>query len=247
LKLISSFNYKPYNHTNRKKTIIIMQRFNFLIAFFIYFFISSGFWVSAQIESDLDYDAIAAPPEEKIIQEWAVPVGTYDNFNTFKSKIANEAIKYTVRQRREFWGYSYQLLIEGTKKRENKAYAYSDGEAIYLNARNFRAGNYFVRIESYGKYHFFRSWVQRSGFNIGLGVGVGVGPMGVGNGNNGALQGLVLNTENGEIIILTPKKMKMLLSSQPELLKAYSGEKNRRQLDIIESYIVALNNATANR
>ncbi len=199
--------------------------------------------VKAQIESDMDYGEIVSPNPEKTNTTGALPVGIYTNFNQLKTLNAQNNTQYTLRQRKEFWGYTYQLMIGDTKKKENKVYAYSNGENIYLNARNFRGGNYFVRIEHYGKYNFFRAWMNRRG--LGIGLGVGIGPVGVGNNNAGELTALVLNTENGEVIRLAPKKMKILLSAQPELLKAYSQEKNRGQISVMEHYILLLNEASA--
>lgn len=202
-----------------------------------------SFFVKAQIESDLDYGEIVQSNPQKTNMEENSAIGTYANFNQLKAQKAQNGLQYTLRQRKEFWGYTYQLMKGDTKKRENKVYAYYNGEDLYLNARNFRGGNYYVKVEHYGKYNFFKAWMSRRG--LGIGIGVGIGPVGVGNNNSGELSAMVMNTENGEFIRLNPKKMKMLLSAQPELLKAYSQEKNKRQLAVMEHYIIALNKALA--
>lgn len=192
-------------------------------------------FLSAQIESDLEYEDFEQPLENTNTSD-AIPTGMYVNFNQLKNKTPLNAANYTVRQRREFWGYSYLLFLENTKKRENKAFAYSDGTNLFINARNFRAGNYFVRVEHYGRYNFFKAFMMRRG----LGIGIGVGPVMVGN-NGGQIYAMVLDMNNGEIIRLTPKKMKMLLSNYPELLRGYEQERQRNQPDVMGAYIIALN------
>ncbi len=205
------------------------------------FFISIGIllllptFLLAQVESDIDYEDYTKPLEN-IDASYATPTGIYANFNQLKNKTPLNAANYTVRQRREFWGYSYLIFLENSKKRENKAFAYSDGTYLFVNARNFNAGNYFVRVEHYGRYNFFKAWMMRRG----MGIGIGVGPVMVGN-NGGQLYAMVLDMTNGEIIRLTPKKMKMLLNNHPELLKSYEKEKQRNQPDVMGAYIVALN------
>ncbi len=189
----------------------------------------------AQIESDLEYEDFT-PPLENALGGDAIPKGMYVNFNQLKNKTPLNMPNYTVRQRREFWGYSYLIFLENTKKRENKAFAYSDGTNLFINARNFRAGNYFVKVAHYGRFNFFKAWMMRRG----MGVGIGIGPVVVGN-NGGQLYAMVLDMHNGEIIRLTPRKMKMLLNSYPELLRSYEKEKQRNQPGVIEAYIVALN------
>ncbi len=184
----------------------------------------------AQIESDVVYGG----GEERPSLTNSLPQrGIYQSFQDLKKN--NPSIQQPFQeQSRSGRVITYRIRYEANNKREKNAYGFSDGQSIYVNARNYGGGNYYVKSETRGRFLFFR---DEGGSGIGLGGGIGIGPVAIGTGSGNRIRAYVLDMKNGTIERLNAKQMKIILSSDSALLRDFEEEKQKNNPAVLFKYI----------
>lgn len=202
----------------------------------------SPLFIRAQIETSPSYggDPNKTQPE-KVIQPTQLNKGIYMSFSDLKyNQPSNQRpFEYKV-SNRNFSIPSYQLrYTDEKKKKEKKAFGFSDGKLLFINANTYGNGNYYTMIEEIGRFLFFR---DAGGGGIGLGGGIALGPVAIGTGGGNRIRAYILDIESGETTTLNAKKMKVLLSRFPNLSQAFEKEKQRNNPEQLKKYIQLLNN-----
>ena len=108
----------------------------------------------------------------------------------------------------------------------------SDGSDLYINSAHYGNQNYLVKAKFYGKYIYFEDNYNNMSSNIWIG----------GFSNLIASQfsrPFVLDTESGNIIVLSNKNIDMLCSKYPEQAKVY--EASEKNLIDVANFITAIN------
>ncbi len=200
-------------------------------------FLSLSFLTQAQISPNVEYGDDNQSP--KSLSPNSLPgKGVYQDFKEFQSQQPSGSQTFTLDSQN---GRVLRFLIrdQASNKKIKKAYGFSDGQSQYISARQYGNGNYYVRVETQGRYAFFRD----EGGSGGLGIGIGFGPVAVGTGNGNVIQSYILDRKNGVIEPLRPKLMKAILTSEPQLLRAYEEEKVKRDPNTLLKYITQYNAA----
>ena len=194
----------------------------------------SGFQLKAQIETDVAYGADNNQPKD-LFKTTVLQKGIYHNFNELK-KNDPTGLKDFQSKSRSGIVPTYEIRGGAKNKKIKKAYGFSDGQSVFINANNYGRGNYYVRVELIGPYLFFRD--QGGGSGIGLGGAIAVGPVAIGTGGGGNnVRPFVLDMNTGVITQLKPKTLRAILAKDKELLRAYEGEKQRNNIQTIYEYI----------
>lgn len=108
----------------------------------------------------------------------------------------------------------------GRKKIDKGLFAFSNGEAIYLNALYYGRGeNYFVKSKTRGRYllftdHFAGNFVE---FSFGL----------IGSAIAQKEQGIILDTQTGVITILNKRNIQTILKGFPNILEPFLDSKKK--------------------
>lgn len=203
-----------------------MKYILFCIVLFLYFPALS------QITPQVEYGAI----EESDILDAPQPKrGIYQNFQELKSNSPSitEGFKESSRS-----GAIMTYQIRQGKKKVKKAYGFSDGQSVYINARNYNGGTYYVKLEILGRYSLFR---EQGGSGIGIGGAIGIGPVAIGSGGGNRIRPYILDMQNGIIELLDRKQMQLILAKDRELSQAYANEKRRTSFAVMAKYIQAFN------
>lgn len=107
----------------------------------------------------------------------------------------------------------------------------SDGTHLYINASTYCDKNYFIRAKHTGRYIYFEDHFSNKGATLTFGL--------IGAALTNKLRGMVLDTANGEISLLTEFHLLFLLKDYPEIKKTY--EKSTREPRVREGILLSLN------
>lgn len=192
----------------------------------------------AQINTNIEYGEQPQQNKKDILTAAVPQRGIYKSFQELRQNAPSGGENFEVKLNRGYVS-SYQIKYTEVKKKEKKAYGFSDGQYIYINARNYGNRNYYVRIQEKGSYCFFVDEMQSGGLSIG--GGVAIGPVSIGSGGGTRAKALTLDLKTGAIEVLNKKRMKTLLRKTPKLLNAYATEKQKNNLEVLRDYIVKFN------
>ncbi|MCB9175022.1 MAG: hypothetical protein H6589_10475 [Flavobacteriales bacterium] len=203
-------------------------------------------WENAQeiliddIHHKLVYDYKSVPPK-----------GAYLNFQSMLRRTPIDSNELQIRQyNASKKNPIYAIKSNNTDLPKNVQFA-SDGENIYLHISKYE----FAKSTVIGKYIYFQGKfppttnpeidaAAAAGFVVagvitGILTGVVFLPAGGGSGNNAPINGLVLDTETGQLKGLTDYNLVNYTKPYPEILKEYRSSK--RNLEAKENVIKQLN------
>ncbi len=178
------------------------------------------------------------------------PKGAYISFNQMAKKTPLDSISFDIIQANK--SKKYEVYSITTKKKINiePVHFVSDGESIYLRVNRSQ----FIKSKSYGKYIYFEGRVTTTvkhenaarAFGAGLAFGLGGIAGGVifslatgATSNNSTLKGVVLETETGNLKMVTDMYLHRITTPFPLMLKEY--RKSKRKLTDKEKVITQLN------
>lgn len=170
--------------------------------------------------------------------------GIYLDFNEFVNNTPSIHSEFELKPRskgKQFWGggSDYALVLKDSdpnKKKEKKFWGVSTGDSVYVNVANYQATKGYIKFQALGRYCFTKG--QTSGS-----LQDPVGPAVMGGIVGGVVAsipreaGFILNINNGNFYMLHPDIMMKILSKDAELLNAYGSEKEKKDADVMLTYI----------
>ena len=140
------------------------------------------------------------------------------------------------------------MLYDSRKKnkRIKNAYAFSDGEHIYINSAMYQShGDYYLKVLDMGRLIYTRDPImnQASGFGTGAIVGGAIGGVIGYLSANKESRGLIIFYEDeGVPFVLNKRTMtSILLNHDPELYELYKQEKDLQDEAVMEKYVLLFN------
>ena len=173
------------------------------------------------------------------------PKGAYISFNQMAKKTPLDSINFEIKRAnrsKKFAVYSIE-----TKKRINiePVQFVSDGKNIYMRINQSQ----FIKSRNYGKYIYFEGKVSAAfstggrvatAFAVGLVGGlVGATIFAVASNNDAKVKGVVLETETGNLKIITDMYLYRITKEFPGMLTEY--RKSKRRITDKEKVIINLN------
>ena len=129
-------------------------------------------------------------------------------------------------------GLRYKIKDKTTRYEAGNIPFISDGIHFYINASVYCDNNYFVRAKQTGRYIYIEDSYSDKGATLAYGL--------IGAALSNKLRGMVLDTANGEISLLTEYHLLFLLKDYPDIKKSY--EKSKREHREREGALLSLNN-----
>lgn len=195
---------------------------------------------------------------QNIAKDSILKIGFYKNIHELIDNTPSSAFNYEITEKKTSTGFLgdkitlYNLSVEkDSAKIIGDIFSFSDGQYIYLKTvrtgafSNFKSNRFsdksnFIKVINVGVYSFFYDlknvhtyMPMYGGGAIGTGISVGISP------SNKSYLPHILNSKTREIIALNTKQMKKLLADDPDLLKEFNADKNRKKN--FEKYIVEYN------
>lgn len=203
-----------------------------LIFFTAFFLIQISFTLKAQLPST-QFGQDNVNPSKEISEENLPSRGIYQSFTELRDNKPGMTDEFTIRTKNNSGLQVFEIRDKAKNKKIKRVYGFSDGQALYIHARNYTNGNYFTRLQNRGKYMYFEDW---GGSGVGIGIGIGIGPVGVGTGGRQRLKAYFLDALSGQIETLNRNRLRLLLAQTPDLLQSYEKEKNRKDIATIKRY-----------
>lgn len=129
----------------------------------------------------------------------------------------------------------YRYVPTKSLEREKRSVMYiSDGIDIYMHASRYSYDSYFIKAEAYGKFLYFEDHLSNV---AGLAEASPVTAL-----LTTAKRGIILDTTNGKIAVLTNNFLRELLADNPKIYNAYleseqkTEDKKRAILELNETY-----------
>jgi hypothetical protein len=187
------------------------------------------------------------------------PTGAYMSFEEIKQKSPGRLVELEVERRtngdiKMNGGNDYKLLKSDKSISKNtikkEYYAYSDGDSLYINGIHYKIQTWYASVLSDGKFLVIKGGIsmvpkiQKEQLDNKEQLGFMLGPLG------GAIQGAklamlrfiyVIDKETNQITTVSSKKLKELLSSNPELLEQYEAEEEKNDQKVFVKYLKLLN------
>ena len=170
-------------------------------------------------------------PLANFIFEQIPPRGLYKTFNQLARQKPIPDQDFNLRQvsgKKYPW---YSIRNRENKNLSRQIFAISDGSNIYLNANRYSYNFHFVKAKHIGRFIYFEDKFS----NPTMGVIFGL----TGTLLSNAVHGIILDTKNGVVSMLTDINMDVLVSQHP-LLKVY-WENSNKKIDAREQVIFELN------
>jgi len=186
-------------------------------------------WLRTAQRIKIDIQAPAPSYDYKSVP----PAGGYDNFvklvknesvRGFDFSLTSKTMNSDVQR--------YKLTDERTRYEAGIVNFVSDGTSLYINASTYIDSKYYVKAKQLGRYIYFEDQFSNksAAYNFGL----------IGTALTNKLRGLVLDTKNGEISILSDYHLLHLLENYPRIKEIY--EKSAGQMREREAALMSLNN-----
>ncbi len=185
------------------------------------------------------------------------PQGVYMSLNDIKEKKPSQNLVLKVNKRTkkdiQFWGGNDYKLDSDDKKIKSSflkkdIWAYSDGDALYLNCAQFDAQPWYTKLISDGRWMIFKAGILSKGDAL-VKQKAKAKDMGIEFNNNvgGADAAMlrflyVLDKESGKVIAVDVLSMQELLSANQELLNNFNDDPNQMDELVQIRYLELLNN-----
>lgn len=158
--------------------------------------------------------------------------GLYSSFSQLSRNEPSIEKSYQIKMSKGKKYPKYKVFDENGKKLNKKVMFISDGKNIYINAYRYSYDSHFVKSKIIGKYVYFEDRISDSGATVAFGL--------LGAAISNKARGIVLDTQNGLVYLLTKKNTLKILEPYPELKKKYL--KSKKKDKITESIIKEINN-----
>lgn len=169
--------------------------------------------------------------------------GTYLSLDDLKNNNPSDTCLFSIEKRSIFaikmnGGNDYEINAPNRKRQKilnKKAFAYSDGDTLYINCRQYKAGNKYAKIVSSGRYLLFYAGPspldQKENRKQQIGVTVSSIMFGAIGGGLMAMSNDILrycyalDTYNNELHLVTLDFLDDILSIDSEIYKKFITEK----------------------
>lgn len=134
----------------------------------------------------------------------------------------------------------YDLKIMDKENKNKRVMFISDGRNIYMHASRYCYRKYFIKAKHIGRYIYFEDRFSGNDATLALTFGVEVLGATISISATSKMRGMVLDTTNGQVSLLTQSKLVSLLKEDhKEILEEYKRSKRKRKDR--ESALIKLN------
>ncbi len=208
--------------------------------------------------------SLAYGQEENVFLTREVKKGIYYTYNQFLRNLPAETEDFEIKPVNEtyLWvGFTLYpnksgrdttqlmfMLYDSRKKNKmiKNAYAFSDGENIYINSALYQNhSDYYLKVLDFGKILYTRDPIMNQASGAGTGALVGGligGTIGYFSANKESRGVIVFYEDEGTPFVMNKKTMtSLLLNYDPELYEQYKQEKDLEDESIMEKYVLLFN------
>ena len=180
--------------------------------------------------------------------------GIYYSFKEFRDNSPSTTNEFRVEA--DSSKFDRYKLLSATNKKIKNVYGFCDGSYLYLNARTYGQGSYFVRILALGKIIYFEDKRgkknafanEMSGVAV-MGGAIGgalVGAMAYGFGKRNANENpgwvIYMADETGEPFILDHVTLSSILKeADPQLNQEFKSRKDKNRFDVLVDFMNQFN------
>lgn len=168
----------------------------------------------------------AAAPMEKTVMGMPAK-GVYVSYtDMLKNAPRDDSEFYLSEENGKFY-----IINKYTGSKAEDYYAYSDGEAVYLNVSKYARDKYYAKTEMIGNKYFIEDVIYNPNNAIAMGAMFGVLGAIVFSSVGDATVPMMIDSNSGQPIFLSNAEIRTMLSPYPELWKEYK-KSNRKTQDI---------------